>query len=95
MLIHQCFSVFEKEYENIISGNFDKSLIDCIPNEEIKANLRLMDCVVKKFIYQYAPVLESEASGFEAMEQLIGSFANTSNICYSCGDGETTKDKKN
>ena len=28
------------------------------------------------------------------MEHLISSFAITSNICFSCGDEETTKDQK-
>ena len=28
------------------------------------------------------------------MEHLINSFANTSNICYSCGEEETAKDTK-
>jgi dGTPase len=94
VLIHQCFAVFVREYENIMTGKFDKALIDCISNSDIKRNLDLMSCLVRKFIYQYAPVLESEASGFEVMEHLIGSLAITSNICYSCGDIETAKDKK-
>lgn len=94
VLIHQCFSVFEKEYDKIMVGGFDKSLIDCIAHEGIKKNLSLMSDLVRKFVYQYPPVLESEASGFEVMEHLIGSFAITSNICFSCGDEETTKDRK-
>jgi dGTPase len=94
VLIHLCFNVFEKEYENIMTGKFDKSLIDCIDNVEIISNLNAMKELVRKYVYQYPAVLECEASGFEVMEHLISSFAMTSNICYSCGETETAKDKK-
>lgn len=77
-----------------MTGKFDKALIDCIENESIKDNLNLMETLVRKYVYQYSPVLESEASGFEVMEHLINSFAITSNICYSCGEEETARDKK-
>lgn len=86
--------IFKKEYENIMTGQFDKALIECIDSAVIKTGLYHMQCLVRKFIYQYPPVLESEASGFEVMEHLIGSFAITSNICFSCGDEETAKDQK-
>lgn len=94
VVIHKCFDVFQVEYENIMNGKFDKALIDCIDDESIKENLRLMGILVRKYVYQYLPVLESEATGFEVMENLINSFAITSNICYSCGEKETAKDKK-
>jgi dGTPase len=94
VIIHQCFDVFKNEYENIMTGKFDKALIDCIENKSIKENLNLMGTLVRKYVYQYAPVLESEASGFEVMEHLINSFAITSNICYSCGNEETARDRK-
>lgn len=94
VLIHLCFQVFEKEYESIMTGDFDKSLIDCIDNKEVLNSLEQMKVLVRKYVYQYPPVLECEASGFEVMENLISSFAITSNICFSCGDEETAKDKK-
>lgn len=94
VIIHQCFDVFKKEYEKIMTGIFDKALIDCIENDSIKENLDLMGTLVRKYVYQYSPVLESEASGFEVMEHLINSFAITSNICYSCGEEETAREKK-
>ncbi len=94
VLIHLCFDVFEKEYENIMTGKFDKSLIDCIDNIEVQTNLNNMKELVRKYVYQFPAVLECEASGFEVMEHLISSFAMTSNICYACGDTETAKDKK-
>ncbi|MFT4155144.1 dGTP triphosphohydrolase [Parafilimonas sp.] len=94
VLIHECFAIFRTEYENIMTGKFDKALLDCIMNSEIKESLDQMQSLVRKFIYNYPPVLESEASGFEVMEHLINSFAIISNICFSCGDEETPKDQK-
>jgi dGTPase len=94
VLVNQCFQVFEREYENIMRGEFDKSLIDCIENEDVKESLLLMKQFVVKFVYHYQPVLESEASGFEVMENLINAFAITSKIRYNSGVNETTKDRK-
>ncbi len=94
VLVHLCFDVFKKEYENIMSGNFDKALIECIEDTNVLENLKLMKSLIRKYIYQYPPVLECEASGFEVMDNLIGAFAITSNVCYSCGEIETSKDKK-
>jgi dGTPase len=53
-----------------------------------------MEALVREYVYNYKPVLESEASGFEVMSSLIESFAITSNICFSCGDRETPKQLK-
>jgi dGTPase len=94
VLIHECFKVFKENYESIMTGNFDKAIIDCIQDDEIIDSLKHMKALVRKFVYSHRPVLESEASGFEVMEHLINAFAITSNICYSCGDTETAKDIK-
>lgn len=94
VLIHSVFEVFSKEYENIMTGTFDKSLVDGITEIKILQNLEAMKWLVKEQVYSYRPVLESEASGFEVMSALIESFAITSNICYTCGDEETPKQAK-
>lgn len=94
VLVHTVFDVFAKNYEAIMLGEFDNALIECIDNKSISDNLRLMKELVKKQVYNYKPVLESEASGFEVMSALIESFAVTTNICISCGDKETPKQKK-
>lgn len=94
VMIHQCFDVFKSEYENIMTGRFDRALIDCIESQVVRKNIGLMGKLVRKYVYQYAPVLESEASGFEVMEHLIRSFAITSNVCFSCGQEETARDRK-
>lgn len=93
VLIHECFKVFYEHYEEIMIGEFNPALIDCI-NRDIIDNLGLMQTLVRKYVYQYKPVLECEASGFEVIEYLIQSFAICSNICYRCGDEETAKDLK-
>ena len=93
VLIHKCFKVFKNEYEGIMKGEFDKDLISCI-DQDIIDNLEYIKVLVRKYVYQHPPVLQSEASGFEVIEFLIKSFATTSNICFTCGEEETAKQKK-
>jgi len=94
VLVHSAFEIFSEEYENIMTGKFDKSLVDCIKNRDVYKSLEAMKSLVKEHVYNYKPVLESEASGFEVMSALIDSFAITSNICFTCGDRETPKQLK-
>lgn len=94
VLIHECFKVFKDKYEEIMHGKFDKALIDCIENNMIQKNLKIMKSLIQKYVYNHKSVLESEASGYEVIEFLIKSFAITSKICYTCGEEETSKDKK-
>jgi dGTPase len=90
VLIHLTYNVFEKNYEDIMCGKFDKSLVECL-DKEITDNLELMEGLIRKFVYHYPPVLECEASGFKVVNNLIESLAMTSNICFVCGD-ETTSE---
>jgi dGTPase len=90
VLIHLTYNVFEENYEDIMCGKFDKSLVECL-DKEIKENLELMKGLIRKFVYHYPPVLECEASGFKVVNNLIESLAMTSNICFVCGD-ETTSE---
>lgn len=69
-------------------GEFDKDLISCI-DQDIIENLEYIKILVRKYVYQHPPVLQSEASGFEVIEYLIDSFASTINI-----EEKTTKQKK-
>ena len=94
VLINECFQIFKNNYENIMSGNYSKALIEDITNETINSSLTKMKALVRKYVYNYTPVLQSEASGFEVMSKLIESFAISSDICFSCGDSETEKSKK-
>ena len=93
ILIHQCFEVFKKNHEDIMKGKFDKDLISCIDQGVIE-NLEYIKILVRKYVYQHPPVLQSEASGFEVIEFLINSFITTSYICFTCGEEETAKQKK-
>lgn len=94
VLTHEVFAVFKDNYDDIMTGNFDKDLISCISNDVININLFKMQTLVRKFVYNYKPVLESEAAGFDVMEKLIEDFAIFSMICYSCNDTETDRDLK-
>ena len=87
ILIHQCFEVFKKNHEDIMKGKFDKDLISCIDQGVIE-NLEYIKILVRKYVYQHPPVLQSEASGFEVIEFLINY------ICFTCGEEETAKQKK-
>lgn len=92
VLIHKCFEVFKNNYEGIMKGDFDKDLISCI-DQDIIDNLEYIKVLVRKYVYQHPPVLQSETSGFEVIEFLINSFITTSYICFTCGE-ETAKQKK-
>ena len=94
VLIHQCFEIFDRNYENIMTGNYLNALIDDIDNQTIITSLKKMKALVRKYVYNYPPVLQSEASGFEVMSHLIESFAVSSNLCFSCGDVESEKLEK-
>ncbi len=88
VLIHLTYDAFEKHYDDIMTGKFDKALIDCI-DKEVTDNLKLMKGLIRKYVYHYQPVLECEASGFKVVNNLIESLAMTSNICFVCGDKPT------
>ena len=94
ILIHQCFEVFKNNYEGIMKGEFDKDLISFISDDTVKENLGCIKFLIKKYVYQHPPVLQSEASGFEVIEFLIDSFTTTSNICFTCEEKETAKQRK-
>lgn len=93
VLIHKCFEVFKNNYEGIMKGDFDKDLISCI-DQDIIDNLEYIKVLVRKYVYQHPPVLQSEASGFEVIEFLINSFITTSYICFTCEEKETAKQRK-
>jgi dGTPase len=86
VLTHECFRIFSENYEGIMTGTFTKSLIDEISDDRIKSGMKKMKALVRKFVYNFPPVLQSEASGFEVMYNLIESLAITSNVCINCGE---------
>lgn len=86
VLTHECYGIYLTHYEEIMAGTFSKSLIDNIIDPRIKNGIDKMNFLVRKYVYNYPPVLQSEASGFEVMSYLIRAFAMTSNICITCGE---------
>lgn len=93
VMVHECFKVFEHNYEDIMTGKYDKSLIDDIPST-IKGEWKKMKDLIRKYVYNYQPVLRNEASGFEVMRNLIDNLGMSSGICYSCGDTPDSKQIK-
>lgn len=94
VLTHEVFKVFDKEYENIMTCKFDISLLDCVSSTVINENLFYMRELIKLYVYNYEPVLENEAAGFEVLGNLIESFALTTNICLSCNESPNAQQKK-
>jgi dGTPase len=94
VLAHKCFEVFGNHYKTIMSGEFYEPLISCINDSQIIDGLFKMQSLVRRYVYNYKPVLKSEASGFEVMHSLIESLAISSNICISCGDPQDEKANK-
>lgn len=93
-LIHETFKIFKENYEEIMKGKFEFSLLDKVGDIRISQNLFLMRSLIELKVYNYVPVLENEAAGFDVLGSLINDFAITTNICISCGDEETAKQKK-
>lgn len=94
VLTNLCFEVFAKNYDDIMEGKFNSSLIESIENEHVIAALKYMRGLIVDKIYVYRPVLELEAAGFQILEGLLASFAKSAKICVSCGDRKNAKEKK-
>lgn len=71
-LIEEAAAVFIEKEQEILSGEFDKALTDCIPSTEALGIIQ--DISVKK-IYRSKPVLEKEAAGFQVLEGLLEVFS--------------------
>jgi len=93
-LIHETFNIFIINYGDIMSGKFNNSLLSQIKNQKVALNLFLMRQLIENKVYNYVPVLENEVAGFEVLGKLINDFAIITNICISCEDEETKKQKK-
>jgi dGTPase len=71
-LIEEAAQVFIEREHEILSGDFDKALTDCIPSSGALAVIQKLS--VEK-IYRSKPVLEKEAAGFQVLEGLLEVFA--------------------
>ncbi|MDR6193303.1 dGTP triphosphohydrolase [Siphonobacter sp. SORGH_AS_0500] len=94
VLTHLAYQVFEKNYHSIMDGSYDQALVDDISNDIVYENLSAMSHLIKKYVYNYPPVLESEAAGFKVIGGLLRAFADTASICQSCGEVKNAEQKK-
>ena len=70
-LIEQCSNVFIENEAAILSGDFDKALMDLVPCKKVLKEI--IELSVKK-IYRSTLVLETEAVGHTVLEGLMESF---------------------
>lgn len=72
-LIHESVSKFEDFEMEMLKGSFDQSLTEIIPSAEALNSISSLS--IDK-IYRSRQVLEREAGGFEAIEQLMKAFTS-------------------
>ncbi|ANH79859.1 deoxyguanosinetriphosphate triphosphohydrolase [Niabella ginsenosidivorans] len=72
VLIHKCTEVFWEHRTAILSGDFDKSLINAIP--ELEAPLKTIAEISVQKIYNARKVVELEIAGFRIMSGLVEDF---------------------
>jgi dGTPase len=72
-LIGQCSNVFYEQQANILSGNFNLSLMDAI-NEPFLATMKEIERVSVKKIYNYSSVVQIEVAGYQVMGGLLEEF---------------------
>lgn len=72
-LIYECSHIFYEEQEAILSGTFNKSLTDSIP-EQYSAAWKEIERVSIEKIYNYQSVIQKEVSGYKVMAGLLEEF---------------------
>lgn len=72
-LIFECVDVFRKNYDEIMSSDFDSEITDLIPKKEELSQFKSL--AVKK-VYRSRKVLEIEACGFEVIGGLLNNFVS-------------------
>lgn len=81
-LIRDCISVFLEHHDEILSGNFDRSLIGSLNEKQAKAMKRVRDISFSE-IYAHRSVVEIEISGFKILgtllEEFLGAVINPDN----------------
>lgn len=84
VLIQNTFDAFIKNYNEILTFEFDKDLIKSGVDEEVVTALDSIKNIVSKYIYKWQDVLTVEAAGFEILGSLLSEYIEASNICLSC-----------
>lgn len=73
-LTNKCAEVFLNNKKSILSGDYDKSLIEDIP--EVSNTLKIIKDISTKQIYNARKVVELEIAGFRIMSALVEDFVN-------------------
>jgi dGTPase len=73
ILITTCSDLFYREQENILSGNFNHSLIDQI-DEPYRTVMKDIAAISVKKIYNYSSVVQIEVAGYKVMGGLLEEF---------------------
>ncbi len=73
-LVAQCTQIFISNYDKIMSGNFEGSLIKCLQGT---TNIAMKNCAKLSFqkIYRHPSVVEIEISGFKILGSLLHEFS--------------------
>ena len=72
-LIWQCSSVFEREQEAILAGEFNLSLMDAI-DEPFLGIMKAIELISIRKIYNYSSVVQIEVAGYQVMGGLLEEF---------------------
>lgn len=72
-LIEHCTNIFWENKESILSGKYEKSLTDDLP-DEINKPFKELKKISNKEIYNYRPVIEIELAGYKILGGLLEEF---------------------
>jgi dGTPase len=72
-LIQECSGIFYEAQDQILSGHFNKSLTDALPEHYLTAWQAIEKISIEK-IYNYASVIQKEVSGYKVMAGLLEEF---------------------
>ncbi len=88
-LIYKTADVFWKNRDDILSGNYDKSLIESIP--ELEPVMKKIEDVSIKEIYNAKKVVQLEIAGFRIMSALVEDFVTSALTAKESRDKEQNK----
>ena len=88
-LIYKTADVFWKNRDNILNGDYDKSLIDSIP--ELESVMKKIEDVSIKEIYNAKKVIQLEIAGFRIMSALVEDFVTSALTEKETRDKEQNK----
>ena len=72
-LVNQCTSIFMQNENQLLSGTLNNSLIDILPEKQLKAIKAIDDISIEK-IYNHKSVIEIELAGYNVIGGLLDEF---------------------